>query len=85
LQRIDENHFYILVGDMLHSCLFLFVPIAILKADNIRDVNIQVVCIGIILFIIGMYIFLSSVTFYEFIIYKNRVVIKRFFVKDQYM
>jgi hypothetical protein len=86
LYRVNKRKlFYILVGDMLPAGLFLFVSTSIFRADNISDVSMVIICVGMIMFIIGMHMFLSTITFKELIIYKDRVEIKRFIIKDKYI
>jgi hypothetical protein len=81
IYRVNKrNIFYILGGDILPTSLLLFMSIPMLTAVN---TNVKLICIGLILFIIGMHFLLSTITFNEFIIYKDRVVIRRFFVKDE--
>ncbi|MDR2080886.1 MAG: hypothetical protein LBP54_03225 [Campylobacteraceae bacterium] len=81
LFRVDKRKwFYIWVGSMLPGSVLLLMSIPMLIGEN---TTILLMCIGLILFIFGMRIFMSTISFNELIITKERAIIRRFFVRDE--
>jgi hypothetical protein len=81
LYRVNKRKwFYILAGDMLPGSLLLFISVATFMSVNVK---IWQICVAVIFFIFGIRYFMSVISFDELIITKDRVIIRRFFVRDE--
>jgi hypothetical protein len=81
LYRVDKrNIFYILGGDLAVVGVSMLMSIPMLIGEN---TTILLMCIGLILFIYGMHSFMSTITFNELIITKKKIIVRRFFIKDE--
>jgi hypothetical protein len=81
IYRVDKRKwFYIWAGDMLPASLLLFISIATFMSINTK---IWQICVAVIFFLIGMRMLMSTITFDELIIYKDKIIIRRFFVRDE--